>query len=166
MKKYAVMMMVMGWMSSLAFGVMPASPSSMVAPVPKAAPSSMVTQSKYMTTGAGQMMDSVAAVSVKNRAATLGNGVSGSGTLYRYVTDQDVANARDSKALMELLSPKVNAGDGIRKVEMVVDLRRALSLNVPKGSTVNIGTVRVDPMVRQLEANALVSMPELRAVGR
>lgn len=98
-------------------------------------------------------------VSIKNRARLLGDQPSPSGTRYFAVTDSAIRDLRPDQ-LRERLSPTViKAGDGVRRLDIVVEVRRPLTVrSSPGASEVYIGTALVEagPALNDIEVRASI----------
>ncbi len=109
----------------------------------------------------------IAMTAIRNRARTLGGKKSGAGTRYFSVTSNDLRAAKSTSEMVKRLSPpRVAANDGTRRIEIHVEVNARITLVVPRGSTVRIGTVNVDQHVRNLVVNANVDASGLKIIGR
>lgn len=95
---------------------------------------------------------------IQNRARTLGGQVSPSGTRYWVATDLSLHDASPDALLDRLSPPPVAAEDRIRTLEILVNIRRPLTVRVPLGQTVAIGTAIVSATaVKQITVNAQIA---------
>lgn len=79
----------------------------------------------------------------RNRAKTLGEQASASGTRYVMVDDLSVRNLRGAREIGRSLQPiEVELGR-LRVIEVVVDVRRDLVAAVPIGGEAHLGSVRL-----------------------
>lgn len=83
-------------------------------------------------------------IMIENRARTLGNKLSGSGTRYFAAVDSDLRGLTPQQALQRLSPPPINPGDGVRKVEISIDLQRPLTMEARPGDSVDIGTAVIN----------------------
>jgi hypothetical protein len=80
---------------------------------------------------------------IENRARTLGDRVDGSGTRYFAVTDADLIGKKPEEIIQRLSPTIITAGDQVRKMEILVDLQRPITLYTDAKQPVNIGTAIV-----------------------
>lgn len=120
---------------------------------------------QIVTSPSGQY-DPLAISRVEHFSRVYGDSVSGSGTRFVAVRDQDLAKAKTSADALKLLSPAtVKVGDGVRQVEVVVDLRRPIVLHVPPGTGVRVGTVLVEGNPQQLTVDTILNVSALTVIG-
>lgn len=81
---------------------------------------------------------------VNNRARTFGNTVSGSGTRYYAVGDADLRGKSSAEILKLLSPPEIQVTTGLRRVDIVIDVRRPIIVRVAGGETVGIGTTTLN----------------------
>lgn len=98
-----------------------------------------------------------ARVMVESRARTLGTRLSASRTRYFSVADVDLIGKSPAE-VMERLSPApVGARDGVRAMEILVDVRRPTALHTRGQIPTDIGTATVSARgVRRFESNATI----------
>lgn len=84
-----------------------------------------------------------AALMVANRARTLGNTASGSGTRYFAVTDLDLSKLTPQQQLARLSPVPAVAGDGVRKLDIYVNLRDPLFVQPRPGQPIDIGSAEI-----------------------
>lgn len=82
-------------------------------------------------------------VMIENRARTLGDRVNGSDTRYFAVTDADLIGKKPEEIIQRLSPTTITAGDQVRKLEIMVDLQRPITLYTDPNQPVNIGTATV-----------------------
>lgn len=116
---------------------------------------------------AAALFSPVTATAVANRARTLGNTPSGSGTRYFAATDLDLRNLTPRQVL-DRLSPKpVSARDGVRHLDIYVDLKRPLLVDVQPGQSVNIGSAEIKAEgIRDVEVHASIFLSGIDALNK
>ena len=145
--------------------LVPALPAAAELTAPTGGMTSMA-RPQTVTTGTNQPSN-LSSLANHNRAQVLGNRVSGDGTRYFSVTDRNLAGIKDPKVIAQkLCPPPIVAGDGVRRIEIEIEVRAPLFLAVPMGQEVRIGTVSVDPGVRDIQVNSRIYMPKLQVVGK
>lgn len=104
-------------------------------------------------------------VMIENRARTLGNELSGSGTRYFAVRDYDLRGLSPAQALQRLAPSAVDAGSAVRKLEILIDFQRPLRLEARPGQPIDIGTAVVQAGgYHRIEINANIFNAELTLV--
>jgi hypothetical protein len=136
---------------------------------PPSATSSLVNSANSVTAGATSNPASAASgatpgnvtpsslVMVKNRARVFGTQTSANGTHYFAVTDSDLIGKSPDEMIQRLSPAAVRTGEGIRVLEIVVDLRHPLSLYTD-GSEPNVGTavVQASSSARPIEVHSYI----------
>jgi hypothetical protein len=92
---------------------------------------------------------------VKNRARTFGDQVSGAGKRYWALTDADI-QGKTAEQIQRLLTPsEVKPGDGVRVMDIVVELLGPIKILSSPDKPVYIGTAQVDARAaRKIEVNS------------
>jgi hypothetical protein len=107
---------------------------------------------------------------IRNRARTLGDDtVAGTRYFASTLTNGDVAGKTPEQLLQLLTPPPVKATDGIRRMEVLLDLTRTrpLTLFGPPRQPVSVGTVQVQSQgIKQIEVNTSIISNGLTVVGR
>ena len=159
----AMAVLVAGWMACPALGQEKSN-------VPRAAalraapptPKTTVPQYKYNTPGTGHTMGSAKAARMTRAAGMPGS----SGTKNIVVTDQDIEGITDVNELMDVLNYDVPQR-GVRKVNLLVDLRNPLCVELPRGTEFKIGHVDASGRkVGSLTANIVVNGAKVTAIGK
>jgi hypothetical protein len=118
---------------------------------------SLVRSSNAATAGAvsGTVTPS-SLVMIENRARVLGNRLA-NGIRYFAVTDSDLIGKTPAEIMQRLSPSPIRAGDGVRSMEIVVDLKRPLTLYTSGGEP-NIGTaiIQASPSLRQVEIHSSI----------
>lgn len=98
------------------------------------------------------------ALMVANRARTLGNAPSGDGTRYFAATDLDLRKLNVQQQLARLSPAPVVAGDGVRKLDIYVDLKDPLFVQPRPGQSVDIGSAEIKGQggAQDVEVNASI----------
>jgi hypothetical protein len=108
-----------------------------------------------------------AIVSIKNRARTLGNQPSPSNTRY-FAVDDAALRGLQPELVIDRLSPSIAPTEKLRAIEIVVDIKKPISIwNPAPNSSVNIGTavIQQTPLRRTININADISFDQIRVVG-
>ena len=103
---------------------------------------------------------------VENRARVLRDRLDGSGTRYFAADDATLANKTPAEIAAALAPPPVTAGTGVKRVDIVVDIRRSLSIPVKRNAPVLIGTTVVDSKTHQLETSADINLQNVRLINK
>lgn len=131
--------------------------------------SSLVRSTTAATSGAASgTVTPSSLVMIENRARVLGNQTSASGTRYFAVTDSDLVGKTPDQ-IIHLLSPTaISTADGVRTMEIVVDLKRPLTLYNSTGEQINIGTaiVQGSPSFRQIEVHSSILASDLTVIDK
>jgi hypothetical protein len=94
---------------------------------------------------------------IQNRARTLGGQVSPNGTRYWVATDLSLVDASPDALLDRLSPPPVTASDHIRTLEILVNIRRPLTVRAAPGQAVAIGAAIISATaVKQITVNAQI----------
>ncbi len=101
---------------------------------------------------------------VTSRARALGGEASGSGTKYVAVTSRDL-NGLTPAQILERLAPRVEAGEGVKRVAIVVRLDRPLLLKVREDQPARIGTAVVDSRVKDIRVDAVVEVRKVTVIS-
>jgi len=111
--------------------------------------------------------DPTTQVMIANRARVLGNRATASGTQYFAVTDRDIANTKPED-LIQRLSPVVTSGgEPVRKVEILVDLQRPLTVVTHSRQSVNLGTAILEtPSLRNIEVDTGIFGADLTVIAK
>ena len=97
-------------------------------------------------------------VMIENRARTLGNRSSASGTRYFAVTDGDLIGKTPDEVLKRLSPPVITSGAGLRQVDIVVDLQRPITLFPTADQPANVGTAIVQSSgLNNIAVNSIIS---------
>lgn len=103
------------------------------------------------------VVNSLKIAEIKNRARVLGDKSSASRTRYVSITDEDLRGASTSQEVLKRLAPApVKADQGIKRVEVVVDLEHPIFLRVPRDQIALVGTVLVEGRVNDLVVNSSI----------
>lgn len=106
---------------------------------------------------------------IKNRARVLSDETTASGTRYFAVSERDVAGKSPSEVL-GLLRPKtVQPDDGVRKMQVLVDLTRSrpMSISSKRGEPATVGTVFAEGHgLHRLDVESVIRTPRMTVVGR
>lgn len=98
-----------------------------------------------------------ALVMITNRAHTLGDRLSASGTRYFAVTDADLAGASPQEALARLSPTAITAADHVRHLQIVVDVTRPVTVDGSAAGSTSIGTAIISgPGVRYLNVTSYI----------
>jgi len=104
---------------------------------------------------------------IENRAKTLGNQASGSRTRYFAAKDSDVVGKKPSDVLERLSPPAVKPGDNVRKMEIVIDLKRPITLYSSPTQPVNIGTVVVQALgITNIDVHSTIFTNKIKVVAK
>ncbi len=104
---------------------------------------------------------------IQNRARTLGGQVSPSGTRYWMATDLSLADASPDVLVDRLSPPPVAADDHIRTLEILVNIRRPLTVRAAPGEAVAIGTAVISAIAaKQITVNAQIATQGITILGR
>jgi hypothetical protein len=100
-----------------------------------------VTAGRFRGPGAG-----ATTTLIKSRAKALGNTGSPAGTRYWVATDADLARLRGNPTavLQRLAGPELSADDGVRRVEVLVELHHPTTIRSAAEQSVNIGTTTIN----------------------
>lgn len=118
---------------------------------------------------ASHLFSPVTAAANVNRARTLGNTPSGSGTRYFAAADSDIANLSPRQVAERLVPKPVSAGDGVRKLEISIDLKRPLLIEAPPPSqSLNIGSAEIKGGggYRDVEVQASIFLSGIETIRR
>jgi hypothetical protein len=101
---------------------------------------------------------------VINRARIFGSQTSASGTRYWAVRDSDLIGKTPDEIIQRLSPSPVRAGDGVRTMEIVVDLKHPITLY----QQANIGTVVVEssPSLRQIQVHSSIFATNLTVIPK
>jgi hypothetical protein len=110
----------------------------------------------------------VSIAAIKNRARTLGDAPSGSGTRYFEVTDLDLNSLSASEILRRLSPESAREAADIRLIDIVVDLRRPLLLYSKPGQPVTIGTAVLSAAeaAKTIQVNSIIVSADITVVGK
>ena len=103
-------------------------------------------------------------VMTKNRARTLGDELSASQTRYFAVTDADLQGRTNDEILRRLMPKEVKANDGVRRMEILIDVRRPVT--VTASAPTYIGTASIDAATRRIEVNSTITVTGLKVVRK
>jgi hypothetical protein len=107
------------------------------------------------------------ALMVANRARTLGDKPSGSGTRYFSATDLDLSKLTPQQRLQRLSPAPVVAGDGVRKLEISIDLKDPLFVEAQSGQSIDIGSADIKAQGHQnVEVNASIFLNGVNAINK
>ena len=107
-------------------------------------------------------------VMIKNRARTLGNQATGSRTRYFAVGDSDLIGKNPEEVLKLLEPTPVNASDGVRRLDLLIDVTRApLTILGRPGQELNVGMAVVDSLgLKNIEVHSNIFTSGLTVVSR
>lgn len=108
-------------------------------------------------------------MSVKNRARTLGDQPSPSATRYFSVSDADLRGLTPAQVNTRLSPTEIRAGDGIRRVEIVVEIQRPLNIRTTSVDVpVQIGTATLEasPLLKDIEVKASIFTSRIQIVSK
>jgi hypothetical protein len=130
--------------------------SSLLPALQSAAPSPSTAGSGAAS--AAEIFSPATEIMVQNRARTLGNSLSGSGTRYFAATDTDLKGLSPAQALARLSPPPVSAANGVRKLEISINLQQPLIVEARSGQPIDIGTAVVQAAggVQNVEVHASI----------
>jgi hypothetical protein len=104
---------------------------------------------------------------IENRARTLGNQLSASRTRYFAVTDADLRGLSPEAALARLAPPPVTAADGVRNLNIVINLTHPITLASPPTQPVTIGTAIIDGAgIRNIHVQTYIFAPGLTVLDK
>ena len=86
-------------------------------------------------------------VMITNRARTLGNQASAARTRYFVATDADLRGKTPEETLQRLTPAEIRPGDHVRTLEVLIDLKRPVTVRPEAGQTANIGTAIVEAAI-------------------
>jgi hypothetical protein len=102
---------------------------------------------------------------IKDRAKAYGEQAAPDGTRYVAITDNDV-RGKSPDQIAAILAPKVNAED-VRKLDMVIDLKRPVTLSSNTNEPVNIGTAQVTAASHlNLDVRSQISISKVKVVPK
>ena len=106
-------------------------------------------------------------VMIENRARTLGDRCDASGTRYFAVKDSDLIGKKPQEIVQLLAPTAIKAGDGVRKMEVLVDLQKPIMIYTNPGQSAYIGTVVAQGSgLRQIEVHSSIFANDLTIVGK
>jgi len=104
---------------------------------------------------------------IKNKARTFGDQVSASGTRYSAVIEQDLLGKSPADALRALTPTVVKEGDGVNRMEVVVELRHPLFVEAKPGEPVAIGTVTIEAgAARHIDVQTDIDVKQITVIGK
>jgi hypothetical protein len=103
---------------------------------------------------------------IQNRYRTLGNNLSGGGDRYFAASDRDVQGLSPQQALRRLSPPAVSAAQGVRTLDIAINLTEPLTVEAQPGQLVEIGTAVVHAAgLRQVEVNTSIFTNGIRVLN-
>jgi hypothetical protein len=103
---------------------------------------------------------------IKDCAKRYGDQPSPNGTVYRYVNDYDL-RGKSPDQIVQALSPTVNAGSGVRNIDIVVDLKNAISVVANGRQPVNIGTALITaPAHTNIDVRSDISVSNMKVIEK
>jgi hypothetical protein len=102
---------------------------------------------------------------IKDRAKAYGEQAAPDGTQYVAISDNDVREKSPGQ-IAAILAPKVNAVD-VRKLDLVIDLKRPVTLSSNTNEPVNIGTAQVTAASHlNLDVRSQISISKVKVVPK
>ena len=106
-------------------------------------------------------------VMIENRAKVLGNRTTASGTRYFAVKDSDLVGKKPEEIVQSLAPAAIQAGDGVKKMEVLVNLQKPITLYTNADQPAYIGTVVAQAAgLRQIEVHSSIFTNDLTIVGK
>jgi hypothetical protein len=103
-------------------------------------------------------------VMITNRARTLGDQVNASGTRYFSVKSADLQGMTSEQVARRLAPPEVKATDGVRSMDILVDIERPVTAR--SSGPAYVGTALVDAATRQISVQSTIIANGLRVIGK
>jgi hypothetical protein len=110
--------------------------------------------------------DPSAIVMIENRARVLANRASAGGTRYFEVRSSDLAGKTPDQVIQRLSPSVISQGEFVRKVELVVDLQRPLTIVTNGSQPVNIGTASFQGNVANVEVHANIISSDITIISK
>ncbi|SRR5579885_750412 len=116
---------------------------------------------------AAQSPDPSTEVMIRNRARVFRDRLTASGAKYWALTDYDLAGKTPDQVLQRLSPSAIKASDGVREMNIVVALRKPLTVFAKAGEPISLGTADVEGAdVRSISVKSTISINGVNIVPK
>lgn len=106
-------------------------------------------------------------VMIRNRAKVFRDRLTASGKKYWSLTDSDLIGKPPDQVLQRLSPSAIKASDGIREMNIVVDLRKPLTVFAGAGELISLGTAEVEGAdLRSISVKSTISTNGVKVVSK